>query len=102
VNYSADVARIRAERHRAVDQPRADADPAAAIAELRAARDAEIRRLSRDGMSPRSIAAAVGCSVTMVYEIRNPSAREAYNARRRAYWRERRVRQSASSGKATA
>jgi hypothetical protein len=56
----------------------------------REARDAEIRRRAEDTLDFASIAAAVGCSKSTVYEVLT-GRRTVYNARRREYARQHTV-----------
>jgi DNA-binding NarL/FixJ family response regulator len=85
MNYALELARIRTARARATEHAHRDAQ--VQLVELRAARDAEIRRLAAEGLTPRSIAPRVGCCQSTVYEVLRPDAHDRYNQRRREHWR---------------
>ena len=89
MDYRREVAEARRRRDRRIE--RAAADAREAIARAAAERDAEIRRLRKEGMSYEVIAPLVGCSKGTAYEAVNQTKRRRYNARRREHWRHLRV-----------
>ncbi len=86
MDYARDVQRIREERDAG---SLSAAEARRLLAEAMAARDNEIRRLHAAGIKPRPISEAVGCSVTMVYELLDPERHQRWNERRRLHWRAR-------------
>jgi len=67
MNYRRESLTLRERRDRAVEQARRE------LAELREARDAEIRRLYAAGMPRSLIAAELSCDRAAVYELLDPA-----------------------------
>jgi hypothetical protein len=85
VNYRVEIEQARSRRDRAVERARGDFRRTRRA--LTQARDNEISLLRAQGRSIDAIAAEVGCSRALVFELVNPVRRERYNRRRREHMR---------------